>query len=422
MPLKEGVSKVNGLTLSSAQMGLAVALGCGLLIGLERERRKGVGRDRAAAGLRTFAVVALLGAMAQLVSVWLSAVALAGVALMAALSYWRSRDDDPGITTEMSLMATALIGMLAISKPVLSAACAAMLAAVLAARERLHHFATTWLSEKELYDGLLLAALALVLLPLMPREPVSWLGQLSPQRGLMLVIVILVLQAASHVGQRLLGARSGLAVSGFLGGFVSSTATIGAMGSLARQQSVPLRLTLCAAILSTAATWVQIVLMMLVVAPSALPVAMPLMAVGVVLPLALGALLWQRGGGEVEQDTDQQSVLRLREAVMVALLLVCGALLVSYAQRQGVEGLMLGTAVAAIADAQAPMASLMAMYGADTLPASHLLMGLMVALSVNSTTRATVACVAGGWRFGAVVAGALALNMATGWAWVWFSL
>ena len=416
---------MDGFSLSPAQMGLAVALGCGLLIGLERERRKGVGQDRAAAGLRTFAVAALLGAIAQVVSVWLAAVALVGVSAMAALSYWRSRDDDPGITTELSLIATTLIGMMAVSEPVLSAACAALLAGVLAARDRLHHFVHTWLREKELYDGLLLAALALVLLPLMPVEPVSWLGQLSPQRGFMLVIVILVLQAASHVAQRLLGARSGLAVSGFLGGFVSSTATIGAMGSLARQRRVPLRMTLCASILSTAATWMQVVLMILVVSPSALSVTLPLMAVGVALPLVLGGLLWQQGGAEsvAVSVSDQQDVLRLREAVMVAALLVGGAIVVSYAQQRGVGGLLLGTGVAAIADAQAPMASLLAMYGAGTLPAGHLLMGLMVALSVNSTTRGTVACVSGGWRFGVVVAGALALNMAIGWAWVaWFVL
>lgn len=416
---------MDGFSLSPAQMGLAVALGCGLLIGLERERRKGVGQDRAAAGLRTFAVAALLGAIAQVVSVWLAAVALVGVSAMAALSYWRSRDDDPGITTELSLIATTLIGMMAVSEPVLSAACAALLAGVLAARDRLHHFVHTWLREKELYDGLLLAALALVLLPLMPVEPVSWLGQLSPQRGFMLVIVILVLQAASHVAQRLLGARSGLAVSGFLGGFVSSTATIGAMGSLARQRRVPLRMTLCASILSTAATWMQVVLMILVVSPSALSVTLPLMAVGVALPLVLGGLLWQQGGAEsvAVSVSDQQDVLRLREAVMVAALLVGGAIVVSYAQQRGVGGLLLGTGVAAIADAQAPMASLLAMYGAGTLPAGHLLMGLMVALSVNSTTRGTVACVSGGWRFGVVVAGALSLNMAIGWAWVaWFVL
>lgn len=350
--------------------------------------------------------------------------ALGSVAVMAALSYWRLRDDDPGITTEVSLIATTLIGMLAVSEPVLSAACAALLAAVLAARERSHDFANTWLSEKELYDGLLLAALALVLLPLMPNEPLSWMGDLSPQRGFMLVIVILVLQAASHVAQRLLGARSGLAVSGFSpGGFVSSTATISAMGSLARQRQVPLRMTLCAAILSTAATWMQIVLMILVVAPSAWPVTLPLMVLGVTLPLVLGALLWQHGSAESVGVSAQQDVLRLREALMVALLLVGGAVVVSYAQQRGVGGLLLGTALAAIADAQAPMASLLAWYGAGTVPVGHLLMGLMVALTVNSATRGTVACVSGGWRFGLVVgASALALNMLMGWAWVVWTL
>lgn len=188
---------MNGF-LSPEQMGLAVALGAGLLIGLERERRKGQGPDRKAAGLRSFMVAALAGAVSQIVSPLLSAVALAGVAMLAGLSYWRRRSDDPGLTTELALIATALIGMLAVPQPALASACAAILAGVLAARDRLHRFATHWLTETELHDGLLLAALVLVLLPLLPNTPVAWLGQLSPQRVLMLVIVILCMQAAGH--------------------------------------------------------------------------------------------------------------------------------------------------------------------------------------------------------------------------------
>lgn len=51
---------------SAAIVGLAVALGIGLIVGIERERRKGDGDRRAAAGLRTFAIVALAGAVAQI--------------------------------------------------------------------------------------------------------------------------------------------------------------------------------------------------------------------------------------------------------------------------------------------------------------------------------------------------------------------
>ncbi len=401
--------------LSSDQMGLAVALGAGLLIGLERERRKGQGDDRQAAGLRTFMVAALAGAMAQIVSVVLASVVLAGVAALAALSYWRSRSRDPGLTTELALLATTLIGMLAISSPALAAGCAVMLAGVLAARERLHHFATVWLTQQELHDGLVLCSLVLVLMPLLPATPVSWLGQLSPQRVLMLVIMILLMQAMGHVAQRLLGARAGLAISGLLGGFASSTATISAMGALARRGGAPLRLAWCGAVLSMVATWVLLLMMASVVSSAVTQLLWPLVAVGVAVPLSLGVLLWRRGeGGQSLGETHE--VLRIREAALVTGLLMGGAVLVNLARQHGLAGLMLGTGVAAIADAHAPMASLMSLFGAGHLSAPNLRMGVLVAISVNGVTRSAVAFVAGGPRFGWGVMLALAANMAVAWA------
>ena len=419
--------------LSAEQVGVVVALGAGMLIGLERERRKGEGPKRESAGLRTFMVAALLGVCAQIVSVALSAVALVGVILLAALSYLRSRSDDPGLTTELALVTTALIGMLAVPQPELAAAAAVLLASLLAARERLHHFATHWLSEDELHDGLLLAALALVLMPLLPAQPIGWLGHLSPQRVLMLVIVILAMQAAGHVAQRLLGARAGLALSGLLGGFVSSTATISAMGSMVRTGQAPLRLAWCAAVLSMAATWVQMLLMASVVAPAAMVTIAPLVGVGVSVPLLLGAALWRgavvsgsasvgahgASAGVPGPDAPASGgVLKLREALLVAGLLLGGAVLLGWAQHRGVSGLLLGTAVAALADAHAPMVSLLSMHGAGALPVYHLMLGLMVALSVNGVTRATAGWLAGGRAFGLRVAGALLLNIGLAWAFV----
>jgi len=104
-------------SMSAAQTGLVVAFGAGLLIGVERERRKGQGPDRHSAGLRTFLVAALAGAAGQVLSPVVAAVVLAAVSGLAGLSYWRSRSDDPGLTTELALIATTLIGMLAVSQP-----------------------------------------------------------------------------------------------------------------------------------------------------------------------------------------------------------------------------------------------------------------------------------------------------------------
>lgn len=115
---------------------------------------------------------------------------------------------------------------------------------------------------------------------------------------------------------------------------------------------------------------------------------------------------------------EPHTVLRVREAALVAGLLLGGAVLVSLARQHGMAGLMLGTALAAVADAHAPMATLMSLFGAGQLSATNLMVGLLVALSVNGVTRSAAAVLAGGWRFGLVVALVLALNMAVAWAFV----
>jgi uncharacterized membrane protein YhiD involved in acid resistance len=98
---------------SAAAVALAVALGCGLLIGVERERRKGSGPGRALAGVRSFALVSLLGAVAMLVgAVWLTLVGAAFVAALGVAASRRDRSGDPGVTTEIALLLAYLIGAL----------------------------------------------------------------------------------------------------------------------------------------------------------------------------------------------------------------------------------------------------------------------------------------------------------------------
>ncbi|OGA80853.1 MAG: hypothetical protein A2711_06735 [Burkholderiales bacterium RIFCSPHIGHO2_01_FULL_63_240] len=405
-------------SMSAAQTGLVVAFGAGLLIGVERERRKGQGPDRHSAGLRTFLVAALAGAAGQVLSPVVATVVLAAVSGLAGLSYWRSRSDDPGLTTELALIATTLIGMLAVSQPEVAAALAVVLAGVLALKTRLHHFATDWLSEAELHDGLLLAALALVLLPLLPAEPIAWLGHLSPRRVLMLVLVILLMQAASHLGQRLLGARAGVPMTGLLGGFVSSTATISALGSQARSGEVPLRLAWCGGVLSTAATWLQAWLIGGVLAPRHVSEMAGVALVGAAVPGLIGLALWRRQvAGERVQARVDGPVLRLKEALQVSALLVVGAMLVQWAHARSDAGLLIGVGLAAIADAHAPVAALWGMRDAGGLSANELLHGTLVAISVNAGTRTIAAWAAGGARYAAGIGAALGLSLAVVWGW-----
>jgi MgtC family len=127
--------------LDSVIVNLAVALGIGLLIGAERERRKGRGPSRSPAGIRTFAVASLAGAVSFVTGgEILLAVTTAGAIILTAIAYFRSRSDDPGLTSEIALILTVLLGGLSMRQPVLAAGVAVTLAALLASRTQLHHF------------------------------------------------------------------------------------------------------------------------------------------------------------------------------------------------------------------------------------------------------------------------------------------
>jgi uncharacterized membrane protein (DUF4010 family) len=431
---------------TATALGLAAALGAGLLIGLERERRKRSRRGAAqaqAAGIRSFALVALAGGLAQVLGQTLGQpllVLLGGalVALLAVVAYARSLrlpdgpgvEHDPGLTTELALFVTYLVGVLAVQTPALGAAAAVVVATLLAARERLHRFATQALSEAELHDALLLAALALVLLPLAPAAPPAALQPwvpVAPRTLLLTVVLILALQAAGHVAGRVLGARAGLALAGLFSGFVSSTATIVAMGSRVRAQAgtEAAGAATAGALASTVATWLQALLLVAALAPSALATVAPVALAGAALAaLAAVALWWRSPRGKVAAPAGDgaRGPLRVREAVAVATLLAVVAVAVAWAQREfGALGALGGTALAALVDAHAPVAALASLHAAGSLGGGALLQGVLVAVAANSATRALAAFTAGGRDFGSLVAGSLLLSTTGAAAVAWIT-
>ena len=244
-------------------LNLAVALGIGLLIGAERERRKGEGPSRSPAGIRTFTVASLAGAISLIVGgEVLFAIATAGVILLSTVAYWRGDEDDPGLTTEIALIVTTLLGGLSMQKPALAAGLAVTLAGLLAARSRLHHFVRSVITEDELNDALILAGATLVVLPLAPDRPMGPYDALNPHSIWILVILVMAIGAAGYVAVRVLGARVGLPIAGLASGFISSTATIGAMAARAVKTPDALAAAVAAAVLSTIATIVQMAIVL----------------------------------------------------------------------------------------------------------------------------------------------------------------
>ncbi|KAB2897615.1 MAG: MgtC/SapB family protein, partial [Burkholderiaceae bacterium] len=151
---------------------LAGALGSGLLMGIERERRKGAGPHRALAGVRSFTLASLAGATAALLDTgWLVAVGAGFVAALGVVAYARDRSDDPGVTTEIALWLAYAIGVVCVHSLPMAAALAVVVTGLLAARDALHRFARDWLRPAEVRGALVLVVIALLAVPLAPNRP-----------------------------------------------------------------------------------------------------------------------------------------------------------------------------------------------------------------------------------------------------------
>ncbi len=397
-------------------ISLVVALGVGLLIGVDRERRKGEGPTRAAAGVRTFVVVALCGAITALFdSLLLIAVGAGLVGLLAIASYLRTRERDPGLTTEFALIVTYLIGALAHRSAQLAAGLGSLIALLLASRHFLHEFVRRRLSDREVFDGLLPAGAALVILPLMPNRAVDPLAVVNPYVVWKLTVIVLLINAFGYIAQRALGPGRGLPIAGFFGGFVSSSATIAALGARVRERPVLLRACHAGAALSNVATVVQMVLVLGVVNPALLRrLWLPLLLMAIVAVAAGVIGVWKARAPDSEVITGRafQPRQALAFSVTVTTLLMLAAAL---ERGMGAPGALLGIALGGFADTHSAAASAATLAVKGSLTEAAATVATVVALSTNTLTKLIVAAVTGGRDYVASLAPSLALMVAVVW-------
>lgn len=399
---------------------LALALGLGLLIGVERERRKGTGPTRHFAGIRTFSLVSLAGAVAQALNFpWITLVAAVLVALLAVISHLKDRSKDPGVTTEMALFVTFLLGMLAVEQPVMAGACGVVVAALLAAREPLQRFSTQTLSEPELHDALLLAGSVLIVLPLAPNQPLVWLGGLNPRTVCLLVVLIMGVQAVGHVALRLFGARMGLSLSGLVAGFVSSTATIAAMGVRVSKAPELHMACVAGAWFSTVSTSLQVGLIALVLQPSALRTLGASLACALLTALALGVWAVRRSPVLPPESHVRGRAFSLKQSIGLALMLSGITVVVGWVQSAfGTLATFAATALAGFADMHSPVAAVISLSSHGSIDAATLWMATLLAFSTNTVSKVVAAYAAGGKRYGNTVSlGLLAVVVAAWLPW-----
>lgn len=205
---------------------VGLALGLGLLIGMERER---AGKE---IGVRTFALTSLMGALGWMVSPLLGVISIVFASLLAILVNIQTllRNGQLAITTAVCLFLTVQIGALVgLGQTFAPTAAAFLLVACLSAKKALVNFSLK-LTKLEIRSALTLGIISFVVYPLLPDKPIDPWGVINLQSAWLTVIMISTISFGNYILLKLYGAR-GIAYTGFLGGLVSSTVTVAALAT-----------------------------------------------------------------------------------------------------------------------------------------------------------------------------------------------
>lgn len=387
-------------------IGICIALGIGLLIGAERERQKDSAKRRAA-GIRTFTVVALMGSVGMALGgpeLLFLAVLLVGLGAIAA--YQKTPAKELGLTTEFALVLTCLLGGMAMREGMIAASVGVVLALLLAARSRIHNFVSQILTQQDLDDTLLFAAMALIALPLAPDRFMGPFDAINPRELTQLIVMVMAVSAAGYVGMRWMGPRVGLAWVGFASGFVSSSATIYAMGKRARDEPFLLAPAAAGGVLSSIATLIQMALVIGLLQPELL--------MAMAWPLALGAGVASVHGLWLYRKAYQ---LPMPEALPIAghafdlktavgLPLLLALVMVTSAGLNvwlGDAGLLVLAGVSGLVDAHATTASSASLLAAGKIDMAQAMQLCWVGFTSNAMTKALLAWRAGGLAFAKII-------------------
>lgn len=419
-----------------AYVALGVALGIGFLIGLQREQSNQADQKQSLGGVRTFPLVALAGALCTLLGKWIVAIGFFAVLIPVTLSYADDlrKNSDRGVTTEIGMLVTYLLGALSTAMDVGIAFGPRMLVvsglgvivmALLSLKGPLHTLAKR-VSSEDIYATLKFLAVAVILLPLLPNRAYGPLQVLNPFHIGTMIVLIAGISFVGYIAVRILGPGKGIGITGLLGGVVSSTAVTLSFSGRVKEGGHASAYSM-GVILACSIMPIRVILEVAVVNPGLVKsVAVPMgaMAAGGLLAAA-GMFYFARREEQVHSDkVPVSNPFELKSAVKFGLIFAV-VLFVSKAATVywGAGGIYLAGLLAGTTDVDAITLS-MAKLSKEGLAAHQAATTILIAAGSNTVVKGTMAAVLGGWAFGRRVVVGFAAMLACGGAgiaWLWLS-
>lgn len=401
-------------------VGLAVATLGGAAIGLERQwSGHASGPQARFGGIRTFTLLGGLGGVAGWLSIGgflpLAVVLLGGAAALVVAAYAAASRIDVDGTTEVAAIIVLAAGTLAGSgQVVLGSAVVAATVVLLLEKTRLHTLAAR-LDDEALRASARFAALACIILPLLPPGPYGPLDAIRPRELWALVLFFSGLNFVGWIARRMVGAHEGVIVAGLLGGIISSTSVTLTFARDSRPDNAP-RLALAGGVIGACTVMLLRVTVASAVLNPALAIELPRYAAPAFLIGAVAVLAtWRAGAPASSKGAVLGSPLHLRAALQMTALFQIVLFVILFVQaRWSSEALVATSALVGLTDLDALTLSL-ARSAASSESVSPAGFALAAGMLSNTLLKLTVAVVVGRGSFRAATSamlGAMALAMA----------
>lgn len=397
---------------------LGIALLLGLLVGLQREWDK-----HPLAGIRTFTLITLLGAISALLAEhfggWILASSLVAVAaslVTGNLMQERGNEKaEPGQTTEIAALVMFGVGALLIAGYTLPAVVLGGATAVLLHLKNRLHSAIGKLSPDDVRAIFQFTLIALVILPLLPNRTYGPFDVLNPYKIWLMVVLIVAIGMSGYLAYRMLGARGGTILGGLLGGLISSTATT---VSYARQSAAHPQARGAAALAIVVASTIvllRIGIEVAVVSRGLLDVLVPPMIVISLFLVGISAVLFFRMRQADAELPTHTNPSQLKPAMVFGGLYALVLLLIALVDdRYGSEAIYGAAVISGLTDVDALTLSVAELVNQQRVVDDIAWRAIFIGMLSNLAFKAGIAGVLGGRKLFAVVGPVFAATIGLG--------
>ncbi len=383
-----------------------VAMLIGALIGTERQRRLAEEKVRGVAGLRTFILISLLGALSATLAAQYGSLfavgALSSFIILVAVGY-ASAVSSLGridLTAAVAAVVAFVLGMLANDpdKIALAVSLAIITTWILATRTVTHRYVEA-LNETDLLDTLKMGIIALVIYPILPEEPLDQWGLINLRQIWLFVILVSLIGYTGYILIRILGAERGLTLTGILGGLASSIAVTSSLAEESKINPQILSSAVFATAIASSTVFPRVLFIAALINRDLLAdLFIPLMTMTVV-GAALAYLSHHRNppqGGEVKVSDPFRILPALKLGLLFALVLIISRLAGLYF---GDTGIYAASILSGLVDVDAITLS-MATLARSTLTPSVAATSITLAVIANTLVKLGIAYVLGSREFG----------------------